>query len=108
MSRCFKLLFVFVGIGLNFGVYAQIKDLGIPSVVHYSKSTYKASTQNWSISQNENGFIYLGNNDGILEYDGVNWKTYFVNNFSVVRAVLAVNDTVYTGAFDEIDCVNLK
>jgi len=22
------------------------------------------------------GFLYFGNNDGILEYDGTSWRTY--------------------------------
>ncbi|MFP4556106.1 MAG: hypothetical protein ACLFNU_04475 [Bacteroidales bacterium] len=85
-----------------FNVNAQVKNIGIPSIVNHTRSTYKASTQNWSITQNEKGFIYFGNNDGILEYDGTNWNMYPVPNASVVRSVLAIGDTIYSGAFEEI------
>jgi ligand-binding sensor domain-containing protein/DNA-binding CsgD family transcriptional regulator len=82
--------------------YSQIKSVGIPSIVNHSKSNYNASTQNWSITQNGMGFMYFGNNDGVLEYDGTSWKTYFVPNASVVRSVFAIGDTIYTGAFEEL------
>lgn len=83
-------------------VNGQVKNIGIPSIVNHNRSSYMASTQNWSITQNDRGFIYFGNNDGILEYDGTNWNTYPVPNGSVVRSVLAVGDTIYSGAFEEI------
>lgn len=80
----------------------QIKDLGLPSIVNYPRTSYNASTQNWSITQSSKGFMYFGNNDGMLEYDGTNWTTYPVPNRSVIRSVLAVGDTIYIGAFEEI------
>ncbi len=92
---CFLLLIVFNSNG-------QVKNIGIPSIVNHNRTSYKASTQNWSITQNDKGFIYFGNNDGILEYDGTNWNTYPVSNASVVRTVLAIGDTIYSGAFEEI------
>lgn len=82
--------------------FGQIKDFGIPSIVNHSRSSYNASTQNWSITQSSKGFMYFGNNDGVLEYDGTNWTTFPVPNQSVIRSVLAVGDTIYTGAFEEI------
>lgn len=81
---------------------AQIKDLGLPFIVNYNKNLYKASTQNWDITQGKNGFMYFANNEGILEYDGTNWKTYEVNNRSVVRSIFSIGDTIYSGAYEEI------
>ncbi len=81
---------------------AQIKERGVPFIVNHSHSTYNAGTQNWSITQNDKGFLYFGNNEGILEFDGTSWNTFPVPNNSVVRSVLAVNDTIYAGAFEEI------
>lgn len=81
---------------------AQIKSIGIPNIVNHSRNQYNASTQNWSITQSKKGFIYFGNNDGILEYDGTNWELFPVPNASVVRSVLAIGDTIYAGAFEEI------
>ncbi len=82
--------------------HSQIKDVGSPFIVNHSRYSYAASSQNWSITQNNKGFIYFANNDGILEYDGSNWTNYAVPNASVVRSVLAIGDTIYAGAFEEI------
>jgi ligand-binding sensor domain-containing protein/DNA-binding CsgD family transcriptional regulator len=96
--KIFFLLLLFV----PNGSYAQVKSLGLPSIVNHSRSAYKSGTQNWSITQSTNGFIYFGNNDGILEFDGTSWTTYPVPNLSVVRSVLAVGEKIYSGAFEEI------
>ncbi len=85
-----------------FCAIGQIKSIGVPNIVNHSRSKYNASTQNWSITQCRMGFLYFGNNDGILEYDGTSWRTYPVPNSSVVRSVLAIGDTIYSGAFEEI------
>jgi DNA-binding CsgD family transcriptional regulator len=82
--------------------HAQIIDIGIPFIVNHTRSTYNASPQNWSITQNEKGFVYFGNNDGILEYDGRNWNVFGLPNNSVVRSVFSDGDTIYAGAFEEL------
>lgn len=87
---------------VTFTSAGQIKDIGVPFFVNHNRSKYNASTQNWSITQSDKGFIYSGNNDGVLEFDGTNWRTFAVPNASVVRSVLAVGDTIYVGAFEEI------
>ena len=40
-------------------------------VTNYTRHTYKAGNQNWSIQQHDNGWIYVANNKGLLEFDGV-------------------------------------
>ncbi len=95
--------FIFVVIGcLCLYTHAGVKDVGIPFLINHSRVSYGASTQNWNITQNSRGYMYFANNDGVLEYDGTNWQVYPVPNGSVVRSVLAVGDTIYAGAFEEI------
>jgi len=81
---------------------AQIKDIGLPSIINHPTHEYDASTQNWSVTQSSRGFLYFGNNDGIMEYNGTNWKTYPMPNGSIVRSVLAAGDTIFAGAYEEI------
>ncbi|MCO5265914.1 MAG: hypothetical protein M9948_08580 [Lentimicrobium sp.] len=81
---------------------AQIKETGIPFINQYPKSVYNAGTQNWAITQNSKGFVYFGNNDGLLEFDGQEWQTYQLPVQSIIRSVLAVGDTIYTGSFEQI------
>ncbi len=81
---------------------AQIKDIGLPSIINHPTHEYDASTQNWAVTQSRRGFMYFGNNDGVLEYNGTSWSTYPMPNGSIVRSVLAVGDTIYAGAYEEI------
>lgn len=80
---------------------SQVKKIGLPLISSFPKNIYNASTQNWSMVQNSKGFIYIANNDGLLEYDGQHWSLYTIPNKSVVRSLLAVGDTIYIGAFEE-------
>ncbi len=81
---------------------AQIKDVGLPFIVNHERTLYNAGSQNWSIAQSDGGFMYFGNNDGVLEYNGSEWTLYPMPNTSVVRSVMAMGDTIYAGAFEEI------
>jgi DNA-binding CsgD family transcriptional regulator len=80
---------------------SSVKKSGLPFITNFPKSTYNASTQNWSIAQNDRGFIYFGNNDGLLEFDGNHWRTYPVPNGSIIRSIYASGDTIYVGAFED-------
>jgi ligand-binding sensor domain-containing protein/DNA-binding CsgD family transcriptional regulator len=80
----------------------QIKSRGIPFIVNYSKNDYRASTQNWSITQDNRGIIYFGNNDGLLEFDGTSWRLYRISNNSTVRSVSTdESGHILLGAFNE-------
>jgi ligand-binding sensor domain-containing protein/DNA-binding CsgD family transcriptional regulator len=81
---------------------AQVKNLGLSFLVNYSRNTYQASTQNWSVSQCSRGFLYFGNNDGVLEFDGTSWRVYPVPNSSIVRSVMTKGDSIFAGAFEEV------
>ncbi len=82
--------------------YAQIKETGLPFINNYPKSVYNAGTQNWAIAQNSKGFMYFGNNDGLLEFDGQNWQTHLLPVQTIIRSLQAVGDTIYSGSFEEI------
>jgi signal transduction histidine kinase/DNA-binding response OmpR family regulator len=59
--------------------------------------------QNWSITQDSNGFIYTGNGNGILEYDGETWRLISSPGLHAVRAVVADNKNVkWIGADREL------
>lgn len=40
-------------------------------VTNYTRYDYEAGTQNWMLEQLDNGWIYVANNKGLLEFDGV-------------------------------------
>ncbi len=100
-APAFRLLLLFIAFCPGQGE-AQIKDIGIPFINNYPKNIYKASNQNWSIAQNDKGFMYFGNNDGLLEFDGKYWALYPLPGKTIVRSMLIKGDTVFAGGFEEL------
>ncbi len=80
---------------------AQQQD---PYIVrNFEKQEYKGESQNWSITQGQNGFIYAANNAGLLEFDGVEWRFYPSRNGTIIRSVAVDrNDRIYTSGYREI------
>ena len=73
----------------------------LPPIVKYSKDIYKAGIQNWMISQDNHGFMYFANNEGLLEFNGSKWKLNASPNQTIIRSVQSINNKIYTGAFME-------
>lgn len=68
-----------------------------PPIINFQPSDYNGENQNWGISQDNNGFIYVANNDGLLEFNGARWNLYKSPNFSIMRSVLSYEDKIYAG-----------
>ncbi|MBC9930609.1 triple tyrosine motif-containing protein [Chitinophaga qingshengii] len=77
--------------------------IGLPQIINYSKSDFKAGTQTWDIRQDSRGMMYFANNEGMLTYDGSHWNAYPLPNKTIVRALaMDKEDRVYAGGQDEI------
>ncbi|MDN3642260.1 response regulator [Lutimonas halocynthiae] len=50
------------------------EQIGRPMVTNYSYQNYEAAPVNWWALEDKKGNMYFANGDGILQYDGVNWK----------------------------------
>jgi len=88
------LLWPMLGIGQN--------TIGLPDIINYSKVDYKAGLQNWDFKQDNNGIIYVANNEGLLSYDGTYWKLYPLPNKTIVRSVeIGADNRIYVGGQDE-------
>ena len=71
----------------------------LPPINIFTTDDYKAESQNWAISQSDNGFIYVANNKGLLEYNGASWQLYETPNETIMRSVNAFEDKVFTGFY---------
>lgn len=101
-KKTLHILIAFILMCLAFNLRSQIKSIGIPSIVNYSRKEYHASTQNWAAIQDKRGILYFANNDGLLEFDGINWRLIQMPNKSVVHSIATDKDgTIYVGAYDE-------
>lgn len=100
-KRLIYLFLLYILFTIN--VSAEIINLGVPSIHNYPKKEYKAGTQNWSITQDQKGFMYFGNNEGLLQFDGVNWQLFRMSNSSIVRSIfIDQTDQIYVGAYNDL------
>lgn len=83
---------------LSIPIQAQFRNATYPIIKNFERSEYNASMQIWNVSQAPNDLMYFANNYGILEFDGHNWELYGINNYTIVRSVLAADDEkIYVG-----------
>lgn len=81
---------------------AQSVNLGDPPVLNFGKKVYKAGTQVWDIAQDENGVMWFGNNEGLLEFNGMHWRLHPLPNRTIVRSVrTGLGGKVFVGGQDE-------
>ena len=73
----------------------------LPPILKFSSQNYGAGNQNWMISQDENQYVYFANNEGLLEFNGANWRLYPSPNETIIRSVKTINDRIYTGCYME-------
>jgi len=79
----------------------ELPMYGIPGIVNFNRQNYKAGTQNWKMTQADNGLIYASNNDGVLEYDGTFWRLLPNNEMELARSVFAYDKRIYCGGLNE-------
>ncbi len=103
-----RLLFILL-ISIPISTLAQIKSIGTPNIRNYPKSEYNAGTQNWVISQDNNGFIYFANNDGLLCFNGVEWDLTRVSTSSPLRSIMVDdNNNIYAGLINDFGIIYRK
>ncbi|MGJ8548733.1 helix-turn-helix and ligand-binding sensor domain-containing protein [Winogradskyella wichelsiae] len=95
MNKLFSFFFIFFAFSLQ--CYSQFA----PSIHNYTLAEYKAGNQNWDITRADDGKVYVANNSGLLEYDGLIWKFRQLPNKTIVRSVLSIDNIVYTGSYEE-------
>ena len=60
---------------------------------------YGGGTQNWTITRDNNGWIYAANNSGLLQFDGYSWHL-FSNGMIIRTAYHDGKERIYVGAFN--------
>jgi len=85
-------------------LYSQdMKEIGRPFITNYAPKLYDANPQNWCIEQDHRGVMYFGNSDGIVEYDGINWRLIKTPKNNVVRSLdCDENGRIWVGGSGEI------
>ena len=73
-----------------------------PGVINLLPSDYRAANKNWAVAEDDAGTLYAGNDKGLLEFDGLQWRLYELPRASIVRSVAPLShDVIFTGGFEE-------
>ena len=68
---------------------------------NYTLYEYKAGTQNWDIAKAADGNLFVANNNGLLEFDGINWNLWEMPNKTTIRSLLVYKNKIYVGSYEE-------
>ncbi|MDP2337522.1 MAG: regulator [Bacteroidota bacterium] len=97
-----RFLFLFMFIVFQFTAMVTFAISGI-YVKNYSKQEYQAASQNWSVTQDANGYLYFANNIGLLEFDGITWTLYPAPEGAIIRAVAVDSkNRIFTAGYREL------
>ncbi len=79
---------------------AQESDMiqGLPFISTYTPESYKAGIQNWDITQDANGLLYVANNLGLLEFDGSTWNRFPIRGTKVRSIFIGPDRKIYVGS----------
>lgn len=73
-----------------------------PRLRNFQPSEYAAQNQNWSVAQSAEGWIYVGNNGVLMEFDGTRWRHLAMPEKQSVRAVACgQGGRIFCGGFAE-------
>jgi PAS domain S-box-containing protein len=85
------------------------QEIGKPMIQNFSSKAYRGHTQNWAIEQDTNGIVYIGNQAGVLSYDGYFWRTIPIDNHATIRSLTLGGDgKIYVGAVGEFGFLDTK
>jgi len=79
----------------------QIK--GLPFIKNFSPQEYGEHVQNWSILQDQRGMMYIGNVNGIMEFDGETFRLIELPGQATGRSMaIDENNRIYVGSVGDI------
>ncbi len=104
MKKVLPRIYLFFVISLSIVIETQGQGItGRPFITNYPPNLHDANPQNWCIEQDDRGVMYFGNSDGILEYDGFNWRLIKTPKNNVVRSMAKDKDgRIWIGGSGEI------
>jgi ligand-binding sensor domain-containing protein/DNA-binding CsgD family transcriptional regulator len=92
----------FLALFFLFPISVSLTATDNPLIINFPSTQYQAADQNWSFAQDRDGIMYSGNKNGLLEYDGANWKLYPLPNGQTARSLAVSTDgRIYCGSYGE-------
>ena len=80
----------------------KISQEGNPFIRNYSPKEYGAFDQNMGVVTDSLGLLYFANGDGVLTYDGVDWRVLpLPNDGNVISIEKDDSGRIYVGGLSE-------
>ena len=99
MFRIILVFFIVTLVGFR-TVLAQ--ERGFPILQNYSATEYGGHNQNWAVLRDSTGVLFVGNNLGVLRFDGTAWEIHRNPKSGIVRSLaLGLKKKIYAGAHGE-------
>ena len=92
--------FLFFNLLFLLSFFATAQEL-MPPVTNHSTKIYGAASQNWGISSDKYGVVYVANKEGLLRYDGQRWELFKLPNKTIIRSAFSYKGKIYTGSYEE-------
>ena len=86
------------------GLWVQSQNILTDSLVirTYASADFRASSDNYQMTQDENNILYFGNENGVLEFDGVSWRIHPLPSYGhVVMVKMGPDKRLYVGGENE-------
>ncbi|GAB5520125.1 MAG: hypothetical protein RhofKO_23760 [Rhodothermales bacterium] len=110
IGYCILLLFSIGGLAMSTLVHAQapsgssgttFQEAGRLPITYIDRATHGLSHSNWAVTQDTSGFVYVGNDDGILVHDGVRWSSLELG--MIIRSLVTdAHGQVYVGGSGDL------
>jgi serine phosphatase RsbU (regulator of sigma subunit) len=100
MKTRFLLLFIAFKLFSFTPILSQ--EIGKPFIQNYLPNEYKGEAQVWASTRDNNGILYIANNENVYQYNGKKWQTILIKKNEAVRSLdVSKQGTVYVGAFGD-------
>lgn len=76
-----------LGLVLSGAALASGLEVGAPFYRNHTPAEYSSFFQTWAVAQDAQGLIYVGNNLGVLQYDGSRWRLIRTTRERLVRSL---------------------
>jgi diguanylate cyclase (GGDEF)-like protein len=85
-------LFITLLVAFTGSTLASTSERGQPFISWHPPQAYGAGTQNWAVTQGEDGLMYFGNDGVVLVFDGARWEQVRVAPGRAIRSLARSRD----------------
>jgi serine phosphatase RsbU (regulator of sigma subunit) len=71
----FRIILFLLCVGMSSQGFSQ----GLPYLTNFKPQQYGEHNQNWCLLQDNRGVVFVGNNNGLMDYNGISWNLTSLN-----------------------------